>query len=123
MGKLMRMLALCSFFAFAGIAHNTPAYSQLHLHVRLTPPAIRTEILPPRPQPTAIWTPGYYRFDALTQSYVWTPGSWQVPPSQAMVWVAPRYISRGDGYDFYAGHWATRHQAEEEREAQERLER
>lgn len=119
MRKLLATLALCGLFAF-----TAPAYSQIHIGVRLTPPTVRVETVPVRPQPTAIWTPGYYRFDEPTQAYAWVPGTWQIPPSRNVMWVAPHYVHRVDGtYDYFSGHWATRHQADEEREAQEKLER
>lgn len=114
MRKLIAVLALCGFFAF-----SAPAYSQVHIRVHLAPPALRIETIPARPQPTAVWTPGYYRFDTFTQSYVWVPGSYQIPPARQLVWMRPRYIERMDGtYDYYRGHWATPREARRE-EAQE----
>ncbi len=120
MRKLLKVLALGAFLALA-----TPAaYSQVGVRIQLAPPAAQVETVPPSPGGGAIWTPGFYQFDPGSQTYVWQSGTWQVPPSRHMVWQPSHYIERSDGsYEFFSGHWATKHQAHEEREAELRMER
>jgi len=116
MRKLLYMLALTAI--------ATPAYSQVGVQVQIAPPAAQVEQVPPSPSKHAVWTPGAYIYDPATQNYVWQPGTWQVPPHEHMRWVAAHSIQRSDGsYEFYAGHWATKHQAHEEREAEEKMSR
>ncbi len=103
MRKLLATLAIGAMLAF-----TAPAYSQVHLRVHFGPPSLRVETVAPAPAPNMSWVPGYYRFDALTNDYVWVPGSWQYRPSQNVVWIPPEYIQRGDHYDYIAGHWGTR---------------
>jgi len=107
----------------AGLTFTVPAYSQAVI-IQTAPPAARVEVRPANPGGGAIWTPGYYQWNPTTQSYDWQTGSWQVPPSRHMRWVPSHYIQQPDGtYNFYTGHWATRHQAHEEREAELKHER
>ena len=119
MRNIMKVLALGAFLAL-----SAPAYSQDAIRIQVAPPAAQVETIPRSPQRGAIWTPGYYQFDPSSQSYVWQAGSWQVPPSRKMQWVAAHYTTHDDGsYEFTAGHWATRHQAHEERDAELKRER
>lgn len=119
MHKFFRMLAIGALFALA-----VPAYSQTGITVRIAPPAVKVETIPTSPQNGAIWTPGSYTYDPATQSYVWQAGSWQVPPHKHMIWLGSHTIQRKDGsYEYFSGHWATKHQAHEEREAEEDQER
>ena len=123
MRKLMKVLALGAFFALATPV-ATPGFSQTGITVQLAPPAARVETIPPSPGGGAIWTPGFYQYDPITKTYVWQAGSYQFPPSRHMVWVPSHYIQRGDGsYELFSGHWTTKHQAHEEREAELKMER
>jgi len=45
------------------------------------PPAVRPELVPPRPAPEAAWVDGEWRF--LQQRWAWVPGAWVVPPPGA----------------------------------------
>lgn len=119
MRKLFYMLAAGVLLALAA-----PAYSQTGITVQIAPPAAQVETVPASPGGGAIWTPGYYRYDPSAQNYVWETGSWQVPPHHHMQWVAAHSIHRTDGsYEYFSGHWATKHQAHEEREAEVKMER
>jgi hypothetical protein len=119
MRNFFKALALCGLLAVA-----TPSLAQVGLQIQVTPPVARIETRPASPGSGAIWTPGFYRFDPVSQSYSWVSGSYQYPPSSRMRWVPSHYIQNNDGsYSFYTGHWATKHQAHEEREAELKRER
>ncbi|MDP4200424.1 MAG: hypothetical protein Q8922_07145 [Bacteroidota bacterium] len=101
MRNLIKVLSLCGLLALA-----TPAFAQIHVDVHFgAPPPPRYEVVVPAPTPSAVWVPGNYAFDVRLARYVWVPGRWQVPPTPYHVWVAPRYVRRGDHYDYYEGTW------------------
>jgi hypothetical protein len=119
----MKVLALGAFFALAAPL-ATPVFSQTGVTVQIAPPAAQVETIPVSPGGGAVWTPGFYQFDPIQKTYIWQTGSYQMPPSRHMVWVAAHYINRDDGsYEFFSGHWATKHQAHEQREAELKMER
>jgi hypothetical protein len=85
----------------AALCIGTVTAADIVVHIR--PPALRIEHRPARPGPNYVWVGGYHRWD--NNAYVWEPGTWQVPPREHAVWVAPRWDHRGDGYVFVAGYW------------------
>ena len=99
MRKLIRTLSFCVLMAFA-----TPGWSQVHLHIKLAPPSLRIEKIPP-PVTGQIWVRGYYRFDEAANKYVWMPGHYETPAVAGQVWVEPRYEHHHDYYIFIPGHW------------------
>ncbi len=125
MRKLNNLLAIGALVTLGILAYPaTPAQCQVGVQVTIAPPAARVETIPASPARGAIWTPGYYQWDPAAQNYIWVAGSWQVPPHKHMLWIGAHTIERKDGsYVYYSGHWATKHQAHEEREAEEDMER
>jgi len=77
------------------------AAAEIIVHIR--PPALRVEHRPARPGANYVWVGGYHRWDG--HAYVWEPGTWQIPPREHAVWVAPRWEHRGGGYVFVQGYW------------------
>ena len=71
--------------------------------VRVRPPVSIHERRTVRPSPRHVWIGGYHRWDG--KAYVWERGRWEVPPREHVVWVAPRWRHRHDGYVFVEGHW------------------
>lgn len=56
-----------------------------------------------QPSPQHVWISGHYRFQ--DGKYVWTPGTWELPPIDAAVWVAPKWETRANGYVLIDGYW------------------
>jgi hypothetical protein len=98
MRKLIKTLAFCALLAF-----TSPAYSQ-HLHIRIAPPKLRVEVVPPAVT-GQVWIPGYYNFDASINNYVWVPGHYEAPPAPERTWVEPRYERHHGDYIYVPGHW------------------
>ncbi len=70
----------------------------------LRPPKPRVEIIPPRPTPLAVWIPGYWYYDPITERFVWISGYWDRHPL-GTIWV-PGYWTYSDGvYIWISGHW------------------
>jgi len=84
---------------------SLPSVGQIRVNVSIGPPPPRHEVVVEAPFPGAVWINGYYVYNSGTANYEWVPGRWQAPPSPYHVWVAPRYVRRGDHYDYYEGRW------------------
>ncbi len=70
----------------------------------LRPPKPKVEIIPPRPTPIAVWIPGYWYYDPITERFIWISGYWNRHPL-GTIWV-PGYWSYSDGvYIWISGHW------------------
>ena len=79
------------------------ASSRTRVFVRVGPPAPVVEARVVAPGAGWVWVPGYYAWDGV--AYVWTPGSWRLPPSGRRVWVAPHWQQERRGWFFVEGHW------------------
>src|SRR6185369_12354827 len=72
--------------------------------VKEAPPPPREEPAPPPPPSNSYsWVPGYWSVRDGRQE--WVPGRYEMPPRTGMVWVAPRWERRGEGYVFIEGYW------------------
>ena len=72
--------------------------------VKEAPPPPREEPPPPPPPSNSYsWVPGYWSVRDGRQE--WVPGRYEMPPRTGMVWVAPRWERRGEGYVFIEGYW------------------
>ena len=60
-----------------------------------------------RPGSEAVWTPGFWEWDATEARFVWVAGSWQIPPS-GMIWRPGRWVHEARGWYFVPGTWARR---------------
>lgn len=67
------------------------------------PPPVRMGVVGVAPGPGYVWVGGYQRWNGA--GYVWVPGRWLRPPRFGAVWVAPRYVHRGNTWVFYKGYW------------------
>jgi WXXGXW repeat (2 copies) len=79
-----------------------PAFAD-EVVVRVRPPRAVVEHRVVAPSGRHVWIAGYHRWDG--NAYVWTPGRWELPPREHVVWVAPRWRHRHDGWVFVEGRW------------------
>ncbi|MDP4200098.1 MAG: hypothetical protein Q8922_06225 [Bacteroidota bacterium] len=93
------------FLFFGLVALAAPAFAQVHLSINIGPPLPRHEVVVRSVVPGAIWIPGYYTYSQFDEDYAWHTGRWEAPPAPHQIWVAPRYVHRGTGYDYYEGGW------------------
>jgi hypothetical protein len=68
------------------------------------PPPLPTEEQPMNSQDGALWTPGYWSWDA--QRYHWVQGSWVRPPQFGLLWTPAYWGFAGGYYLFHPGYWA-----------------
>jgi hypothetical protein len=85
----------------AGALSFSPAFAEVV--VRIRPPHVVVENRGPRPGPRHVWVSGYHRWDG--NAYAWNGGRWEEPPPGHRVWVAHRWVHRGDGWVMVEGHW------------------
>jgi hypothetical protein len=71
--------------------------------IRLRPPIAIVEHRGAPPSRDHVWVNGYHRWDG--NAYVWTAGSWQMPPQPHQRWVAHHYVRRNGGYVLVDGRW------------------
>ena len=71
------------------------------------PPPVAERRSGDRPGPRAIWTSGYWEWDADPARFVWVAGSWRVPPA-GMVWTPGRWTRDERGWYWVAGTWTPR---------------
>jgi WXXGXW repeat (2 copies) len=89
--------------ALIGLGMGIGSMQAAEIVVKLRPPISIREHRTYRPSPRHVWITGYHRWDG--RAYVWEPGRWEVPPREHVVWVAPHWRHRHDGYVFVAGYW------------------
>ncbi len=68
------------------------------------PPPAPAEAMPLQPNPSYVWVPGSYTWNATTRMYVWVPGHWTVPPP-GQVWVPGHWETASTGQIWVEGHW------------------
>ncbi len=89
--------------ALAGALTTGVAFAKVHVYVGFGPPAPIVETQPPMPGPGYVWTPGYYNY--VNGNYVWTHGTWVVPPHGHHRWVAAHWGHDRHGWYREDGHW------------------
>ena len=95
----MRKFLLTAVFGLAMVAGAQAA----DVVVSVRPPRAVVEHRSARPSREHVWIGGYHRWDG--RAYVWEPGRWDRPPRSHAVWVAPRWVHRGNGWVFVEGRW------------------
>ena len=66
------------------------------------PPGPFVEVHGAAPGPAFVWIDGYW---AWRSRWVWTAGSWVVPPRAHAVWVPARWYRHGGGWRWAPGYW------------------
>jgi hypothetical protein len=99
---LSLMLASCSlvFLLATGCATAPPDGT---IYAPEGPPAMQTEVVGVAPETGMVWVGGYWNWAA--PNYVWVPGTWQRPPRERAVWVAPEWRHHSNGWWRVDGHW------------------
>jgi len=74
--------------------------------VEQEPPEDQTEEVDEaaKPSATAVWIPGYWRWDKAAKQYVWVGGLWREPPP-GLVWHPGHWKKTASGWAWIAGHW------------------
>jgi hypothetical protein len=104
---MKRLLVLSAFIASSvvgSIATALPASAAADIFVRLGPPPIRVERVPPPPGPGFVWEGGYWRWNGVR--YVWVPGRYAHGPRVGAHWVPGHWVHRPGGWVWVEGHWA-----------------
>jgi hypothetical protein len=71
------------------------------------PPPIAERRSGDRPGAKAVWTSGYWEWDADESRFVWVAGTWRVPPA-GMVWSSGRWLRDARGWYWVPGNWIRR---------------
>jgi hypothetical protein len=66
------------------------------------PPPPQAEVIPPQPDMTFAWTPGYWDWRGR---WVWTHGYWGPRPHPGAVWVRGSWVHRGHRDVWVRPHW------------------
>ncbi len=77
--------------------------------VKAAPPEPMEEVvrLESKPDPKAVWIPGYWRWDAGEDKYEWVSGVWrrEIPDT---TWKPGKWIKVGDDWEWQPGYWASK---------------
>ncbi|HEV2318535.1 MAG TPA: hypothetical protein VGV18_02210 [Verrucomicrobiae bacterium] len=95
---LTRLLALAAGLAlFAGcVTEEAPAPGPEN------PPPPESEVIPPQPNLTFVWTPGYWDWRGR---WIWVHGYWGSRQHPGAVWIQGHWIHRGHRYIWIRPHW------------------
>ncbi len=79
-------------------------YNEEYIHVPYTPPDPLPEILPPPPDPSYVWTNGYWRWQE--DHWLWIYGQWEKPPFAGARWEPGVWENREGQWYWRKGRWA-----------------
>ena len=66
------------------------------------PPPPEAQVMPPQPDVTYVWTPGYWDWNGR---WVWTRGYWGPPSRPGAVWVQGHWARHGHRNYWVHSHW------------------
>jgi hypothetical protein len=71
------------------------------------PPELRQETRPVKPDPDAVWVPGYWSYNTQTANFEWVSGVWRrgLPD---YVWRPGEWVKIGDSYVWRNGYWTSK---------------
>jgi hypothetical protein len=96
------MLIAAGLMLFAGCMTEEPATTtETNADVPQQPP-VQAEVVPPQPDMTFIWTPGYWDWQ---DTWVWVHGFWGPRPHPGAIWVRGGWVMRGDHRVWVHPHW------------------
>ena len=96
------VLALSLLAPLAALPTAASAAVDVDLVVRVPPPAVRYEAVPP-PRVGYVWTPGYW--DWRSNRHVWVAGTW-VRERPGYVYNRPQWVERNGQWHLARGSWA-----------------
>ena len=97
------LTALAAISAAPALAQ--PSGPSLEIRVATqSPPHIRHERIPPRPDRDSVWIKGYWNWEG--SRWDWVNGRWERPESPKHRWVAPRYVREGKAWRYEPPHWS-----------------
>jgi hypothetical protein len=99
--SLIALSAAVVFLSTTGCVATAPPDGTVY--ATEAPPAMQVEAAGVAPDAGSVWVGGYYNWAA--PSYVWVPGTWQHPPREHAVWVAPEWRHHSKGWWRVDGHW------------------
>ena len=67
------------------------------------PPPDQEEVVPPQPNLTFIWTPGYW--DRQGNNWVWIRGHWGPRPRPGAIWIRGGWMQRDGHLVWVHPHW------------------
>ena len=101
----MKKILLAAFVG-ALLSAASAARAQIVVHVAPPPPVVEQVPAVPAEHPSWAWQPGYYRWDADANRYVWVPGHYLEPPYERAHWVEGHWVERDGGWTWVEGHWS-----------------
>jgi len=96
------VLALSLLAPAALLPTAAQAAVNVDLVVRVPPPPLRVEVVPP-PRPGYVWTPGHWGW--RDNRHVWVAGTW-VAARPGYVYAQPRWVERNGQWHYTRGGWA-----------------
>jgi len=102
MQRLMRNVLAAAAVGMVMVSAAAPSFAE-EVIVKVRPPALRAEVIPPSPGVDFIWRPGYWRWGGT--EHVWVGGEWMRRPRPGAEWVAGHWGERGGGWVWVEGHW------------------
>jgi len=83
---------------------NDP-YNEDYVRMPTAPPPVVIEQPSPPPDPSYVWTPGYWRWDTEAEQWRWIAGQWLNPPYPGAKWQAGYWQKTPDGWVWRKGRW------------------
>ena len=101
---MMRTLSRIAGLALlTGLLWTPSASASPQVYVRIGPPPVVVERVPPPPYPGYVWVGGHHYWNGAR--YVWVRGGWVRPPYRYSRWESGRWRHSHHGYYWAPGRW------------------